>query len=152
MDLYRTPGHLIRRCQQIAVAIFMDETAGAGVTPPQYAALAALAQHPGIDQRRLADAIAFDRSTIGDLVARLELRGLITRTAGSDRRTKRLTLTPEGEALLHGLSHRVERAQERILEPLSAAQRQQFIEMLAQVVHLHNESSRAPMRELTPRD
>ena len=118
MDLYRTPGHLIRRCQQIAVAIFMEETADSNITPPQFAALAALADHPGIDQRRLADAIAFDRSTIGDLVARLESRGLVTRTVGDDRRTKRLAITPAGTDLLHALESAVLRTQERILEPL----------------------------------
>ena len=109
MDLYLTPGHLIRRCQQIAVAIFMEETAASNITPPQFAALAALAEHPGIDQRRLADAIAFDRSTIGDLVARLESRGLVTRTVGDDRRTKRLALTPAGDDLLQTLEAAVAR-------------------------------------------
>jgi DNA-binding MarR family transcriptional regulator len=148
MDLYLTPGHLIRRCQQIAVAIFMEETAASNITPPQFAALAALAEHPGIDQRRLADAIAFDRSTIGDLVARLESRGLVTRTVGDDRRTKRLALTPAGDDLLQTLEAAVARTQERILEPLSPAQRAAFVEMLGQVVHLHNETSRAPLRHI----
>lgn len=148
MDLYRTPGHLIRRCQQIAVAIFMEETAASNITPPQFAALIALAAHPGIDQRRLADAIAFDRSTIGDLVTRLEARGLLTRTIGDDRRTKRLELTPAGTELLRTLEGTVDRIQERILEPLAPDQREAFVEMLAEVVHLHNETSRAPLRQI----
>jgi DNA-binding MarR family transcriptional regulator len=148
MDLYRTPGHLIRRCQQIAVAIFMEETAASNITPPQFAALIALAAHPGIDQRRLADAIAFDRSTIGDLVTRLEARGLLTRTVGDDRRTKRLELTPAGTELLRTLERTVDRIQERILEPLAPDQREAFVEMLAEVVHLHNETSRAPLRQI----
>lgn len=148
MELYRTPGHLIRRCQQIAVAIFMEEASGANITPPQFAALVALAEHPGIDQRRLADAIALDRSTIGDLVTRLEARGLLSRATGDDRRTKRLALTPAGDALLRALEPAVARAQARILEPLPSQQREAFVEMLAQVVHLHNETSRAPLRRI----
>ena len=62
------PGHLIRRLQQISVALFMEETRSFGITPVQYSALIAVANHPGIDQTALCNLIAFDRSTIGDVV------------------------------------------------------------------------------------
>src|SRR5581483_6154503 len=53
--LYAKPGHLIRRCQQIAVALFMEEAGADGfdVTPVQYAALAAIGEHPGIEAAAL---------------------------------------------------------------------------------------------------
>ena len=41
-DLHAMPGHLIRRAQQIAVAIFMEECAEFDLTPVQYAALVAI--------------------------------------------------------------------------------------------------------------
>ncbi|MGH8848591.1 MAG: MarR family transcriptional regulator, partial [Polaromonas sp.] len=41
------PGHLIRRAQQLAVAIFMEETAGFDATPVQFAILNALMDDPG---------------------------------------------------------------------------------------------------------
>jgi MarR family transcriptional regulator, lower aerobic nicotinate degradation pathway regulator len=78
-DIYSRPGHLIRRLQQIAVAIFMEETAEFDVTPVQYSALLAVRNHPGIDQTSLMKTIAFDRSTIGDVVKRLENKRLIRR-------------------------------------------------------------------------
>ena len=34
-DLQNVPGHLIRRCQQIAVAIFLDEFRTTSLTPVQ---------------------------------------------------------------------------------------------------------------------
>ena len=62
-DLHGTPGHLIRRAQQIAVALFMEECAELDLTPVQYAALVAVHEHPGIDATRLSALIAFDRSS-----------------------------------------------------------------------------------------
>src|SRR5579872_6775474 len=65
------PGHLIRRLQQIAHAIFIEQAREFDVTPVQYAALFAINDHPGIDQTALCNIIAYDRSTIGDVVGRL---------------------------------------------------------------------------------
>ena len=48
---YDAPGHLIRRAQQLAVAIFMEETAGCDVTPVQYAILSALIDDPALLHR-----------------------------------------------------------------------------------------------------
>ena len=45
-DVYVAPGHLIRRSQQIAVAIFFEEFEGYDVTPVQYAALIAIRDRP----------------------------------------------------------------------------------------------------------
>ena len=105
--IYSKPGHLVRRLQQIAVAIFMAETERFNVTPVQYSALLTVELHPGIDQTTLVNIIAFDRSTIGNVVGRLESKKLIKRAAGSrDRRTKRLTITPQGRRLLREIGNR----------------------------------------------
>ena len=91
--LYEKPGHLIRRLQQISLALFMDETKGFDVTPVQYSAILAIRLHPGIDQTALCNIVAIDRSTIGDVVGRLERKKLIRRMPGAqDRRTKLLTI------------------------------------------------------------
>ena len=82
--IHEKPGHLIRRLQQIAVALFMSETSDFEITPVQYAALLAVSLHPGIDQTALVNLIAFDRSTIGDVVTRLATKKLIRRMKGED--------------------------------------------------------------------
>ena len=46
-NFQNAPGYLIRRAQQLAVAIFMEETAGFDVTPVQFAILNALMDDPG---------------------------------------------------------------------------------------------------------
>lgn len=147
--IYRMPGHLIRRLHQIAVALFTEATKEIGVTPIQYAALAVAESYPGIDQRRLANLIAFDRSTIGDVVQRLEQRGWLRREGGSsDRRTKSVFLTAEGRAVLKRLDEVVLQSQLKILAPLSDGEQAILMFLLAKLVHLNNETSRSPL--LTP--
>ena len=64
IDLQATPGHLIRRAQQIAVAIFAEQLASADITPVQFAILNALLGSPGIDQVSLAKRVAFDPAAL----------------------------------------------------------------------------------------
>ncbi len=141
------PGHLIRRLQQIALALFLDRTKAFGITPVQYSAMIAIGNHSGIDQTALCNIIAFDRSTIGDVVGRLEKKKLIKRLNGSlDRRTKSLTITPAGRRLLRDIEPGVQATQRLILAPLKPSQRSAFMTMLKHLVYLNNEHSRAPLR------
>ena len=145
LDLEDLPGFHIRRLQQIAVAIFLEETEEHGVTPVQYAAMVAVQRQPGIDQRTLARTIGFDTSTIGSVIDRLEARELMVRNASpTDRRVRLLSLTRAGDKLLKQVQPGMLRAQERMLEPLPKAQRQVFMDMLRTLVEGNNELSRAP--------
>ncbi|WP_020653858.1 MarR family winged helix-turn-helix transcriptional regulator [Massilia niastensis] len=144
-DLADLPGHYIRRLQQIAVAAFLQETDGFSITPVQYAALQAVAHSPGIDQRSVARGIGFDTSTIGEVIDRLEKRGLLTRNADpNDRRVRLLTTTAEGDGLLADIAPAVLRVQELILDPLPREERAEFVRMLKQLVFANNSLSRAP--------
>lgn len=150
LDLETLPGHAIRRLQQIAVAIFLQETEPLGVTPVQFAALQGIANAPAVDQRSLARAIGFDTSTIGGVIDRLEARGLVQRnTAPDDRRVRRLTLTPAGHDLLRAVVPLMQRAQERILEPLTPRQQAEFLRLLSILITANNDLSRAPSEALT---
>src|SRR5438046_8849207 len=92
--VYAKPGYLFRRMQQIAVAIFIEECRAYELTPVQFAALVAIRTHPGIDATRLSAVIAFDRSTLGNVIERLETKNYIERTpAREDKRVKLLYLT-----------------------------------------------------------
>jgi DNA-binding MarR family transcriptional regulator len=129
------PGHYIRRLQQMAVAIFVEETEAYGITPVQYAAMQAVHDRPELDQRSLSRSIGFDTSTIGGVIDRLEKRGLMQRNASAeDRRVRLLTLTAEGEALLEEVQPAMLRAQFRMLEPLPESDRPRFMQMLKVLV------------------
>lgn len=146
-DIYSKPGHLIRRLQQIAVAIFMTETAGFEITPVQYSALLAVRNHPGIDQTTLMEIIAFDRSTIGEVVGRLEAKRLVKRVvARSDRRARMLFITPAGRRLLSVLTPKVNSAQGAIMAKLKPAERAFFMQIMKRLVDLNNDHSRVPLR------
>jgi DNA-binding MarR family transcriptional regulator len=150
------PGHLIRRLQQIASAVFLEQAKAFDFTPVQYAALVAIKNNPGLDQTALCNTIALDRSTVGGVVGRLEKRRLISRASGSaDRRTKTLEITAAGDRMIKDIDSAVATTQRLILAPLKPSERVTFMQMLKHLVHLNNEHSRAPLRpngmRVTPR-
>jgi MarR family transcriptional regulator, lower aerobic nicotinate degradation pathway regulator len=145
-DIYTAPGHLIRRAQQIAVAVFFEEFEGWDMTPVQYAALIAIRDRPGMEQRTLVNYIAIDRSTVGSMLKGLEERKLISRiTPKENQRIKQLFIKPAGTRLLDDTRENIFRVQERILAPLGKDKRT-FMEQLTRLVNLNNELSRAPLR------
>jgi MarR family transcriptional regulator, lower aerobic nicotinate degradation pathway regulator len=145
--VYAAPGYLFRRMQQIAVSIFMEECKAFDLTPVQYAALIAIHTHPGIDATRLSAVIAFDRSTLGSVIERLQAKDFVERRpAPEDKRIKLLYLTKSGAAILRDIIPAVERAQARMLEPLKPADRKALMGLLVQLVDLNNEASRVPLR------
>ena len=136
------PGHLIRRAQQLAVAIFVGETADFDVTPVQFAILNALIDDPGEDQITLSGRVAFDPATFGSVVGRLEAKGWVKREADPvDRRRKLLWITAEGEAVALQMKRAASRAQVRILGPLDSAERTELMRLLAKLVTAHEGSS-----------
>jgi DNA-binding MarR family transcriptional regulator len=145
--VYTAPGYLFRRMQQIAVSIFVEECKAYDLTPVQFAALVAIHTHPGIDATRLSAVIAFDRSTLGNVIERLEAKQYIERKpAREDKRVKLLYLTRSGAALLREIMPSIDRAQARMLQPLKPADRKILLALLTQLVDLNNEASRVPLR------
>ncbi|WP_341861293.1 MarR family transcriptional regulator [Gymnodinialimonas sp. 57CJ19] len=146
--IYTMPGHLIRRLQQISVSIFSEQMRSEGIdmTSPQFAALAILEEHPGIDQATLAGLIALDRPTIGGVIDRLAAKGLVARKVSeTDRRAKQLALTPEGTAMVARMRPLVEATQSKVLDGLSADEQAQFTALAEKIARLHNDQSRAPL-------
>ncbi|MGV6875780.1 MarR family winged helix-turn-helix transcriptional regulator [Pseudochelatococcus sp. B33] len=150
MELARLPGHLIRRMQQIAVAVFLSETKGAGavnLTPVQYAALFTIAAHPDIDQTRLAGMIALDRTTTGGVVERLVQKGLVdSRQSTTDRRTRQLSITSAGRTQLDAMTPSVLRAQRVMLGGLDEAEARTFMDLLEKAIRPLSSLSRPPAR------
>jgi DNA-binding MarR family transcriptional regulator len=131
-------GFYIRRLHQIAAALFTKETAEFGITSVQFGVLMTTYEHPGIDQRTLAQMIRFDASTIGGVIDRLERRGLMQRNASpTDRRVRLLALTAEGEDMLERMVPLILQARERILAPLPPTQRRTFMSMVKKLVDAH---------------
>ncbi|WP_424140291.1 MarR family winged helix-turn-helix transcriptional regulator [Roseomonas chloroacetimidivorans] len=133
--VYEQPGHLIRRANQMAWALFREETAELDVTPVQFSMLVAISDVPSIDATRLSELICIDRATVGNIVARLEARGFLTREVDTlDRRIKRLHVTPRGEEVIAAVCAVRARIGERLLSPLTRPERATFMRLVAKLV------------------
>lgn len=140
LEVETFPGHGIRRLQQVAVAMFTQATDAWGITPLQFAVLQKLVHLPGIDQRTLSVEVGFDKATIGGVIDRLEVRGLLQRQqTAKDRRVRLLSLTADGEALLTSAGPAVLQAQQRMLDPLSDEERETFAQLMRKVIEHHEQ-------------
>jgi DNA-binding MarR family transcriptional regulator len=131
-------GHRIRRVHQIGVSLFNEEVAALGLTPVQYVALAAIVADDEADATRIAEIAHTDRSTMGSVVERLEAKGFIERGyRPNDKRTKRLSATALGRAVLERSDTAVRRSQERLMNGLDPAARQALMSMLDVIIAGH---------------
>jgi DNA-binding MarR family transcriptional regulator len=149
-DVSEMPGHLARRFQQIAVAIFHAEVGAAGydITPVQYAALVAVAKNPGIDQATLAGLIAYDQTTIGGVVDRLVQKDYLTRrVSDKDRRARELLVKDGGAEALRKMEPAVEAAQRIMLRGLTTGEAAELLRLLGKAIAAANDLSRAPLRD-----
>lgn len=150
-ELYRRPGFLIRRAQQIAVSLFLEESGQLGITNTQYGILMVLKHRPGADQITLARLLGLDRSTTGMVLDKLELTKLVKRRiAAGDRRKRELVLTSAGEHMLEQLAGPAQRAQSRVLSPFTAEERSTFLALLDKFVGSFNGSTRVPLDKRPP--
>lgn len=145
--LSKMPGHMLRRCHQIAVALFLDECRDADLTPLQFVTLVALATHGSLDKATIGGVVALDRTTVAVVVRNLVERGLVTcRPSEHDRRAKLIEITEAGRAMLVSVQGGVDRSQTRILSPLSVEERDELLRLLTKMASKNNLLSRAPHR------
>jgi DNA-binding MarR family transcriptional regulator len=146
-ELYQRPGFLIRRAQQIAVSLFLEETGELGITNTQYGILMVLKERPGVDQISLAKLLGLDRSTAGMVLGKLEKAGLVGRFIGThDRRRRNLALTDAGAAMLERLAEPARRAQMQVLSPFTPEERTMFLGLLEKFVGKFNNTTRVPIQ------
>ena len=129
---------LARRFYQICVTLSANSVAAADLTPLQFAILACLNKRngePGIDQNGLAARLGVERSHVSLLVEGLGKRGLVERRVnGADRRARILRLTPKGDGLFDRLRGRNTAANGRVLDPLTAQERELLFDLLIRVI------------------
>jgi DNA-binding MarR family transcriptional regulator len=131
----RVPAYLIRRLQMISTAILVEEFEGEDMPASEWAVLTMVDNHPEIDQSRLAEVVAIDKTNTGRLVDQLEAKGLVERRPHeSDRRVWMLRCTPLGQKIRKQLRPRALATQERLLSCLKPADRERFIDLMSHVV------------------
>ena len=131
-SLRNVPGHLIRRSQQRAVDLFVDEVGEDGPNPRQFAVLVNVFLSPGLSQTALVKASAIDRSTLTEVLRRMIDKGMITKTrTKEDQRANALYITDVGTRLLENAVEATQRAQQRMLAPLPETERAAAMKILA---------------------
>jgi DNA-binding MarR family transcriptional regulator len=129
------PTALARRFAQICQAAIAEALDGHDLTPPQYALLRHLDYEAGIYQSGLAARLGLDQSHASLLIEELVTMGLVGRRIdGADRRARLLDLTAPGRKLVRRLTPKSRAANERILTPLSPAEREVFVNLLVRVI------------------
>ncbi|WP_198164709.1 MarR family winged helix-turn-helix transcriptional regulator [Rhodoplanes sp. Z2-YC6860] len=117
--------------------MFADVASDYEVTPVQASVLLVVGNQPGIDQKTLAEIIALDRATTGNVVGRLETRGLLKRaTAPADGRARILFLTKPGTLLNRKLGAVTRKARRLLVQDLTAQEQKELIRLMRKILRL----------------
>lgn len=127
-------GFLMHDVSRLRRTVFDDFMKPLNVTRSQWWVLAYLSRHDGMIQSDLANVLELGKAALGSLIDRLEATGLVRRGADdSDRRAKRVYLSPAGSQLIKEMRVRSHEMSERILEGLDDDARHVLAEMLGRV-------------------
>jgi MarR family transcriptional regulator, temperature-dependent positive regulator of motility len=133
--LAHSPSHLLHRAEQLAADRFTQLVGGDGVTLRQFAVLAAISENPGLSQSDLVRATGIDRSTLADMMNRMEKRGWVVRTASVlDARALSVRLAGAGSMILAAATQYARAADAAILDALPRAKKRPFIATLTKLV------------------
>jgi MarR family transcriptional regulator, temperature-dependent positive regulator of motility len=152
--LSRSPSHLLRRAEQFAAELFARSELHDGVTLRQTVLLAAIAEAEGASQSDLVRTTGVDRSTLAEMMARMEKRGLIARAAAADDgRAKSVRLTADGRRRLAAVLPAIRNVDRSLLAALPAAKRTAFQAILAELADAADEkmSDEAPVKRAQPK-
>lgn len=134
-DMYQEPGFLLRRAHQLSTAAFVMEAGAVDITPLQFITLLAISNEPGTDAATVSELIAFDRTTVGQVLFRLESKGLIVKHGSDiDRRKKLLRITDAGQAILDRVLAMTPKIADNIAGVLTAEERRTFIAILQKII------------------
>ncbi|MEW6341028.1 MAG: MarR family transcriptional regulator [Paraburkholderia sp.] len=145
--LWQRPGFLIRRLNQIHIALFFEQCKDFTITPVQYGLLTTLSERPNLDQTSLCAEVGVDRTTMADVLRRLEQRGLVKRSPSPvDGRLKIANITPKGRKAMEEMYESMRKAQVQLLSPLSPKEQAAFVRMMMQLVEGNNQYGRTSLK------
>ena len=133
--LDRSPVHLLHRAYQSAGNAFQAEVKIDGLTARQLAVLLAIAENEGLSQTDVVDRTGVDRSTIAEMIRRMQRKGLLQRRrTKEDARAYALKLTDEGKRVLRAAEPLSKAVDARVLNSLPSGRREPFINALRAIV------------------
>lgn len=123
--------HLLHRASQRADSLFARNVRKPDHTPRQFAILQAVADASGISQTDIMAATGIDRSSTAELVRRLVTNGCLQRRrTRRDARIYAVRITARGRDMLAIGAAATRAAEEALMLPVPATQRQAFLNVL----------------------
>lgn len=107
-----------------------------GLRGTQFSLLVSLQMSGSITVTQLADNVVMDRTTLTRNLEVLEKQGLVNVNSGVDRRTRMVTITEEGRAILLKAYPLWEQAQSRIKETMGQEGSKALLESLAALIEI----------------
>ena len=124
-------GYVLRRAQMRVFKDFIETCSEVDARPGQFSALTLIDRNPGARQSEIGKALGVNRPNTVKLINDLESRGLARRVPhATDRRSRALVLTEDGEALLDRLNGLVRSHEQRLIESVGADGRDLLINLL----------------------
>lgn len=100
-----------------------------------FAVLAALEEYGSLSQAELGRRLGLDRKDVNGVLDRLQHSRHVNREADAeDRRRNIVNLTPSGRRHLNELEHELDAVQEKLLAPLTPAERGQLVQLLQRLL------------------
>ena len=119
-----------------------------GISPPQFALIDWIARRPGATLGEIAAALGVTPPTISVALRRLEELKFVRKSRDpQDRRNIRVYLTTKGEALHRKAAEFKRLRAERLLSPLSPAERAELVHLLEKALRSTEERGQDDHRE-----
>lgn len=126
--------HLLHRASQVADEHFAEAQEPGRLTSRQFVVLAAVSNREGASQTDISEMTGIDRSTLTDLVGRLQAKGFVSRARSRhDARTYEVRLTPVGNKALSVAVPIARKVDRKLLSLLPEVRRKELARMLEKI-------------------
>jgi len=126
-------GFNLRKAMRAVSQVYDDALRPAGIRGTQFSLLVAIRMAAPVTVTQLADKAVMDRTTLTRNLDVLVKQGLIALDAGDDRRTRMVTITGQGRAVLIQAHPLWEQAQSRLRKSMPEDRLEALLEGLRQL-------------------
>ena len=139
-ELSQSAGFLLSKAADQIERRFADALRPHNISPREYGVLASIARQGPQSQQQLGERLGIDRTTMVNIIDALEDNGLATRIRDRiDRRRYAITLSSEGERLLHNTLFGIDvEAHRAYLSVLRQGEDEQLLDMLRRLVRANS--------------
>jgi len=134
-DRKTSAGYLVNYMARLFAEGLRKRVAPLGIVPGQFPALLALWERDGLTQKELLEQVAIEQATLANTLARMERDDLIVRKEHpADARARTIHLTEKARSIRDAAYAAAEATNAEALEGLTAAERQEFLNLMQRTI------------------